>query len=90
MKEKTLKAKPLKINIAWDTNTQSIRGSFVNLIITIVILGLFVAGALNDDIAARLDKLSGAMVGFFTASMGIWAFKKVQDDKTTESGGRVS
>lgn len=73
------KEKTPKINIVWDTDAQSIRGSFVNLVITIAILGLFIAGAFNDDVAARLDKISGAMVGFFTASMGIWSLKQVQE-----------
>lgn len=70
------KEKPPKINLIWDTEAQSVRGSFVNLMITVAILFCIVAGAFNDGVAVRLEKLSMLIIGFFTMSMGIWSARR--------------
>ena len=71
----------VKVNLIWDTEAQSIRGSFVNLMISMTILSLVAVGAFNDDVALRLEKLSALIIGFFTASMGIWSYKQIQENK---------
>lgn len=58
---------------------KTIRGSFVNLCITLTILVLVVIGCLNDEVAARLQKMETLIIGFFTASLGIWSYKKYQE-----------
>lgn len=68
-------------NLFWDTENQSIRGSFVNLILTLTILGMIVAGITSDAAAARAEKLSTLILGFFATSIGIWSYKKIQEDK---------
>jgi len=73
------KDKKPKINLIWDTEAQSIRGSFVNLTISMAILFCIVIGAFNDAVALRLEKLSTLIIGFFTMSMGIWSYKQVQE-----------
>jgi hypothetical protein len=63
----------------------SVRGSFVNLVITICLLGMFVYGILfNPEVVARLKILGTELVGFFTASFGIWAAKSVLESKKKE------
>ena len=60
----------------------SVRGSFVNLIITICVLGLFVYGILfSPEVVGRLKILGTELVGFFTASFGIWAAKATLESK---------
>lgn len=58
---------------------RTIRGSFVNLVITVVILTLVIIGAFNTWVAENLEKEATLIIGFFTASMGIWAYRKSQE-----------
>ena len=70
------------MNILWDDQEKSIRGCFVNLAITISILFLIVYGVLFDlHIVERLKTLETLIVGFFTASFGIWTVKKIVEKK---------
>ena len=59
-------------NFIWNSEDQCIRGSFVNLLITLTILGLIVAGAFVKDICNNLVSLSTLIIGFFTVSFGVW------------------
>ena len=68
-------------NLFWNKEEQSVRGSFVNLIITLTILTLIVIGAFVPTVAANLEKLAILITGFFTMSMGLWAYRKVQEGK---------
>lgn len=68
-------------NLIWNAEEKSVRGSFVNLTITTVILLLIVVGAFIPIVAANLEKLAILITGFFTMSMGIWAYRKVQESK---------
>jgi len=69
-------------NLLWNKEEQSIRGSFVNLTITLTILILIAIGAFVLTVAANLEKLAILITGFFTMSMGIWAYRKVQEGKS--------
>lgn len=69
-------------NIFWDPTEKSIRGSFVNLLITVSILLLVIYGVLFDpNIVDRLKTLETLIVGFFATSMGIWTTKKILENK---------
>ena len=68
-------------NIFWNNEEKSVRGSFVNLTITLTILTLIVIGAFVQSVAANLEKLAILITGFFTMSMGIWAYRKTQEAK---------
>lgn len=60
----------------WDKESKTIRGSFVNLIITVSILILITYGALfSKDVCDRLISMTSLIIGFFTASFGIWDAK---------------
>jgi hypothetical protein len=64
------------------SNDGTIRGSFVNLIITCSILGVLMYGLLfSQEIVMRIKMLDTFIVGFFTASFGIWAAKNVLESK---------
>lgn len=65
----------------WNKEEQSVRGSFVNLLITMTILALIVVGAFVPSVALNLEKLAILITGFFSMSMGIWAYRKVQEAK---------
>lgn len=68
-------------NLFWNAEEKTVRGSAVNLIITLTILTLIVIGAFVSTVAANLEKLAILITGFFTMSMGIWSYKKVQENK---------
>jgi TRAP-type mannitol/chloroaromatic compound transport system permease large subunit len=68
-------------SLIWDVENQSIRGSFVNLILTLTILGMIVAGITSDAAAARVEKLSTLILGFFATSIGVWTYKKIAEGK---------
>ena len=70
------------MNLIWDNEEKSVRGCFVNLLITVSILSLLVYGILFDvSVVGRLKTLETLIVGFFTASFGIWTVKKVIEKK---------
>ena len=68
-------------NLFWDKEEKTVRGSFVNLTITLTILILIAIGAFVPTVAANLEKLAILITGFFTMSMGIWAYRKTQESK---------
>lgn len=69
------------MNVLWNKKEQTVRGSFVNLTITLTILILIAIGAFVPTVAANLEKLAILITGFFTMSMGIWAYRKTQESK---------
>lgn len=66
-------------NFLWDSKSKSIRGSFVNLLITNVILVLIIIGCLNETVCKNLKELSTLIIGFFTVSFGVWKVVGVID-----------
>jgi len=72
------------MSFIWDNESKSIRGSFVNLIITFSILGLICYGSFNKSIADNIQQLSGLIIGFFTVSFGVWKVSNVITDLNKE------
>jgi predicted transporter len=77
-------------SLFWDKENQSIRGSFVNLILTLTILGMIVAGTTSDEIMNRVEKLSTLILGFFATSIGVWTYKKIAEGKQEPKDGQTS
>lgn len=63
-------------SLVWNKKENSIRGSFVNLMITAVIIVLIIIGAFSDEVSDRLANMAALIIGFFTSTMGIWAYRK--------------
>lgn len=70
-------------NFMWDSENKTIRGSFVNLVVTITILLLVCIGAFIPNVAANLEKQSTLIIGFFTVSFGVWQYGKIKGNETT-------
>jgi hypothetical protein len=65
-----------------DKDDKSVRGSFINGMITISILACTVYGLLFSDlVTVRLEKLATFIIGFFTSSYGLWSLKKHMDSR---------
>lgn len=59
-------------NFIWNYQEKSIRGSFVNLVITMTILLLVVIAAFSETVKNNLKDLTALIIGFFTVSFGVW------------------
>ena len=64
-------------NFIWNYQDKTIRGWFVNLVITMTILMLVVIGAFNETVKTNLKDLSSLIIGFFTVSFGVWKIGNV-------------
>jgi uncharacterized protein YebE (UPF0316 family) len=69
----------MKTNLFWDETDKTIRGSFINMILTFSLLGLIVYGTLfgGKEIVNNLKELQSLIIWFFGLSFGIWSGKKV-------------
>jgi len=65
------------MNLIWDSTEKTIRGSFVNLVITFAILILICIGCYNKEFGLNLKELSSLIIGFFTVSFGVWKVSNV-------------
>ena len=61
--------------------TITIRGSFINMTFTVILMLLFVFGAFNDKVAANLDKMAELIIAIFAISYGVWQGKKYFESK---------
>jgi len=73
-------------NFIWNYQDKTIRGWFVNLVITMTILMLVVIGAFNEDVKTNLKDLSSLIIGFFTVSFGVWKLGNVIEGSQNNGG----
>jgi hypothetical protein len=62
---------------AFDEDEHSIRGSFVNTMITFIYVALIGVGAAFDKVADNVEKMATFLIGFFAVSFSVWAGKKI-------------
>jgi len=63
----------------YDDKKTTIRGSFINFMLTCVYAGLIIAGSFLVSVADNLHKIENLMIGFFVISIGIWSGKKAYE-----------
>jgi uncharacterized membrane protein len=63
-------------NLWYDEKEKSIRGSFINLSITILYMVLIITGSFVSFVAANLREMETLLIGVFVSSFGLWAGKK--------------
>jgi hypothetical protein len=73
-------------NFIWNYQDKTIRGWFVNLVITMTILMLVVIGAFNEEVKTNLKDLSSLIIGFFTVSFGVWKLGNVIEGSQKTGG----
>jgi len=61
--------------------TITIRGSFINMLFTMVLMALFIAAAFNDKIAANLKRIAELIIAIYAISYGVWQGKKFLENK---------
>lgn len=66
-------------NFWWDAKKQSVRGSFVLFVITMVILILICIGAVNSYVADNLKKMELLIGTVFGFSISAWSYRKIKE-----------
>ena len=61
--------------------TITIRGSFINMLFTMVLMALFIAAAFNDKIAANLKLIAELIIAIYAISYGVWRGAKFLENK---------
>jgi hypothetical protein len=65
------------MNLIWDVENKSVRGSFVNLALTVIIVILIIIGAFDKDVCANLKTNESLITWFFGLSWTVWSAKQV-------------
>jgi hypothetical protein len=76
-------------NFIFNFMEKKIRGSFVNLFITLTITILIAFGAFITSVALNLKTMESLIIGFFGISFGVWAGKKAFEKKKEETKENV-
>jgi hypothetical protein len=63
-------------NMWYSDEEKTIRGSFINLSITILYMGLIITGSFISSVAENLRQMETLLIGIFVSSFGLWAGKK--------------
>lgn len=63
-------------NWIWNHEDQSLRGSFINIALTLFYVGLIICGAIWERVAENLREMETFLIGFYLVSFGVWATKK--------------
>jgi len=61
--------------------TITIRGSFINMLFTMELMGLYVASAANSTVASNVKMIAEPLVATYAISFGVWRTAKYFDDK---------
>ncbi len=64
------------IDYILDKKEKTIRGGFINALITFTFLILIICGIIDKEIRQGILALQHIMIWFFSASFGIWSVKK--------------
>lgn len=60
----------------WDAADHSIRGSAINVILTLNLLIMLWIGIINDAASVRLERMTPLMIALFGTSFGVWKIAK--------------
>ena len=78
----------MKTNIWWDAENKSIRGSFVNLILTLSLIYTIIYAIFfgSKEMIQNLKDLQSLIVWFFGISFGVWSGKQVLESSFSSTG----
>ena len=67
--------------LVFNHQTITIRGSFINMLFTLVLMILFIAAAFNASVAANLKLVAELIIAIYAISYGVWQGKKYLEGK---------
>jgi hypothetical protein len=78
----------MQTNLYWDAENKTIRGSFVNLVITVSILFTIIYAIFfgSKEMVRDLKELQSLIVWFFGISFGVWSGKQVIESSFSSTG----
>lgn len=82
----------MQTNLYWDAETKSIRGSFINLVITLSILYTIIYAIFfgSKEMVQSLKELATLIIGFFGLSFGLWSGKQALETIFSNTGVTLS
>jgi len=70
------------LSVVYNKKENSVRGSFVNLLVTFIILVLICVGAFDKNVASNLKNMETLIIGFFGISFSVWTYGKVKSQQS--------
>lgn len=64
--------------------TITIRGSFINMLFTMVLMILFIVAAFKKEVADNLKMIAELIIAIYAISYGVWQGKKYLEGKKKE------
>ena len=64
--------------------TITIRGSFINMLFTMVLMVLFIVAAFKKEVADNLKMIAELIIAIYAISYGVWQGKKYLEGKKKE------
>jgi len=61
--------------------TITIRGSFINMLFTMVLMALFIAAAFRKEVADNLKMIAELIIAIYAISYGVWRGAKFLENK---------
>jgi len=61
--------------------TITIRGSFINMLFTMVLMVLFIVAAFKKEVADNLKMIAELIIAIYAISYGVWQGKKYLEGK---------
>ena len=74
----------------WNHEDQSVRGSFINIALTIIYVMIIAFGMLWTRVAENIKEMETFLIGFYLVSFGVCATKTVEFVKFTNAENIVN
>jgi surface polysaccharide O-acyltransferase-like enzyme len=67
--------------LVFNHQTITIRGSFINMLFTMVLMVLFIVAAFKKEVADNLKMIAELIIAIYAISYGVWQGKKYLEGK---------
>jgi hypothetical protein len=65
-----------RVSFAWDYDEKTVRGSFMNVMLTAAYLVIIAISMIFPSISKNVSEITSFLIGFYLVSFGVWATKK--------------
>jgi len=74
--KRLIQATGKRVSFAWDYDEKTIRGSFMNVMLTAAYLVIIAISMIFPSISKNVSEITSFLIGFYLVSFGVWATKK--------------
>lgn len=75
-------------DIVYDSQTNQIKGAFINLCVTVMMAILMIVGCFVASVAKNIETMATFMLGFWGLSFGFWKGGNILEGYTMERAKR--